>query len=221
MLTKIIENIDIDESINSSDYSNVAMLVDNPDFLKAIKMARKGLGLSKLVNCEDIVNWIDYLDQKLSTLNATHRLNMKILSIKNQFSKGIAFTNVIKSAILTGKVSPKDLQNSAICLEYPFPEELREFKSEEPLVAILVSPDTKFKEVKRLMKTEVKDIFNNKEYKVVKVRTSSNIVRDRRWYWLHEHGKSYQEIANTNKDFKYNRDTVIKAIKQYEEKLGV
>lgn len=214
--------IEIDGIENDLRYANIAFLVDRPSFLIAIKRARKAIGLTNTIKYEDVYKWPNKDSSRLSMVNASFRLSMQISSIKHKFKKGISFTDVIKYAILSGKVTDKEFTSAAFCVEYPLPGNFEDFLTDDPLVAIFVSPNTKIKDVEYLMNTQVKSIFQKRKYNNKNLRTSGLIKRDRKWYWLHQDGKSYKEIVDMDyRETLNDRDIVIKAIQQYKKNLGV
>ncbi len=95
---------------------------------------------------------------------------------------------------------------------------------DEPMVAIFVNKDTQEDEVVKLFKTKVRELFKQiSESEKNHPRTSSNIKRDRKWYWKNKEGLGYQKIWNeVSKENKgISKDTITKAIQQYKKVLGV
>src|SRR3989344_5785140 len=86
-------------------------------------------------------------------------------------------------------------------------------------VAIIFSPNTKLEEIKEVYKTQASKLIGEYNKNVLKSKrktpdTISNIKRDRKWYWQHVNGSSYQKIweATKVKDRPHDREGVIKAV---------
>lgn len=230
----ILDKVDLEGISNNFWYATVAFLVDKEEFIREVKKARKVLGLKRPMDYSDAKKWLYFKNKEKSLKELTKeekelflkrlQLNTIADNIKNKFHRGINYTEIIKYAILAGRVTDKENIFSLYCGQYPFSKEFEEIDlfNEEPLIAILINPETKINEISKLMKTKVRKLFGelNRNYKIPRV--SQNIRRDREWYWTKRLGKSYQEISNifSDKTLK-DRDIVIKAIKQYQRHLGV
>lgn len=217
-------------------YANVAFLVDRDDFLTDITDIRASLNIIELIPYEDIKKW-KYSGTKEGSLrtmdeegkhafNRTFKLSNSVYGLKEKYHRGINYTNVIESAIIAGEVREEDYNRTAFCVDYPFSKEFydQEFNIEEPMVAIFVNQETQVNEVTKLLNNEVKELFksiSNREQKIP--RTSTNIKRDRVWYWKHIDGLSYQKILNETPESiaVVGRQAVIDAIKQYKLNLGI
>ena len=215
-------------------YANIAYLVDKNAFIEEVIKARESLGLLKPLSYEAAQDWqhrnIREINLKLLSqaekelFNQKFRLDNKIAFIKDKFRLSQNYTEVVRYSILAGKVTDKECSWSPFCVEYPFPEEFieAELDTEQSMVAIFVNPETKRDQVEKLFDTKVKELFKKINNKKVPTRASSNIKRDREWYWQVQEGKSFQEIANSSiADTARNRDVVFKAVDQYRKKLGV
>jgi hypothetical protein len=100
-------------------------------------------------------------------------------------------------------------------------------------VAIFVTPQTRSTELKEVMDDIRANTFNRKgwvipRYSLDKQKATSNIKRDRRWYWKHlpkdggGEGKSYMKIAkeeHLKTDIYLLRESIIKQIRQYQRFL--
>lgn len=219
---------------DDSKYARVAFLVDREDFLKDIKEIRIDLDISKLIPYEQTKEWLNKdrsegslltMDKKgKDSFNKRWKFGKAVSNLKNKYHKGFHFTEVIAHAILSGEVREEDYNSSVFCVDYPFSEEFFEAElhiDDEPMVAIFVNKDTQEDEVVDLFKTKVKELFKQiAEREKQPPRTSSNIKRDRDWYWKHKDGLSYQKILDQTSKV-VGRQAVIDATKQYKFNLGI
>ena len=96
---------------------------------------------------------------------------------------------------------------------------------DQPVMAIVISPETTLKEVVEVFKKGVPHLRDEYVSALLKNKPSSldvisNIKRDRKWYWMHKQGLSYKTIFNKKgKTTLDDIDGVIKAIKRYQRKL--
>ncbi|MDO8570573.1 MAG: hypothetical protein Q7R97_03230 [Candidatus Daviesbacteria bacterium] len=222
---------------NDSKYARVAFLVDREDFFKDIKDIRKNLGITELIPYEKVKEWLneDRTEGSLLTMdkkgkdsfNKLWKFSNAVSKLKNKYHKGFHFTEIITHTILSGEVREEDYDSSVFCVDYPFTEEFIEAElhiDDEPMAAIFVNKDTQEDEVVELLKTKVKKLFEQVSEREKKPpRTSSNIKRDRKWYWKHKDDLSYQEILDQTpkNEAVVGRQAIIDAIIQYEFNIGV
>lgn len=225
--------INLEEITSDRGYATVSFLVDNDRFLEEVVKARKLIGLDSPLEYDEAKKWLNSGPKNVSLLKMNKsdkeafrkrfQLVNRVHEIKQQFRKGINFTYIITYAIIAGKVTDKEITSSAFCEPYPFS---REFESlevyiEEPMVAIFINPETMIDEIKKLMSSEVEELFKKaKRYNMVS-RTSQNIRRDREWYWMNKQGLSYGKIWEKLSKMERTHDVngIAKAIQQYKKNL--
>lgn len=220
-------------------FCEVAFLVDRDDFLRDIGMARKSLGVMKLIPYNELIKWTsaesirttkktkfrkiksDYFENKYVV--PAGKSEIIVDELKKKYRKAHNFWPVIESAMLAGVVTKDEFSISAYC-KVIYPEDY-ELSVTEPDLAIIISPDTKLNDIEELFKTNIPEAVD--EYKDLVLRTKrrtpdtiSNIKRDREWYWLKHQGLSYSKIEDMAKP-KVSKDVVIKAIKQYKARLSM
>lgn len=174
------------------------------------------------------------------------KLEGKIWDLIKKYKKSFTFFNIIKNAILCNSIADEDfatriykgktsfsfgeqVKNRPCYFQLATPPEVKpllknpevsssiELDSAE--AAIIITPETTIKDVisaYRMIKKRISNIYPN----WYSPDTISNIKRDRKWYWLKIAGWSYSKICK-NEDENTTRDSVIKAIKQYEKRLAV
>jgi len=232
-----IEPIDISIKDNWK-YGEIAFLVDREDFLKDVKKARKELGVTKLVPYKKVNSWThkqyeqEIKDDQIKKgkysrgtvyLMPAGKVDIKIENLLAKYRKPPTFFLPILYSILSGTVTDSEYSITAYC-EIIYPE----ISVPEPKVAIIIHPETKPKEIEKLFKTKIPEALDEYKKYILKTKrippdTISNIERDRHWYWLKEKGLSYTQVhKRVEKEGEaITRDGVIKAIKQYKERLAM
>jgi len=198
-------------------FGEVAFLVDREDFIKDLIRARKELGIKGLNTYGSDIGWSR---SKESIVNGL---------LKN-YHKDLSFRSVLIDAVFYGKVEESKISDNAYCtIIYPH-EVMSDLKRgiAYPELAIIFSPNTKLEEIKEVYKTQASKLIGEYNKNVLKSKrktpdTISNIKRDRKWYWQHVNGSSYQKIweATKVKDRPHDREGVIKAVMQYRKRLAM
>lgn len=234
MKINIEDKVELEGITRNSTYARVALFLDNVNVLFAIKEARERMGLDELVPYKEAYKWlarktkvsgfVDMDDDKFIFRQITC-LELRTGLIAEKFHRGDEYFPVIRFAILAGEVTDKECSPAAMCVPFPIPEDFAkdEPSSTSPMVAILISPETTWSEVKELYSTEAKQLFTELAIDRKRYYTSDNIRRDRQWYWEHTYsGLSYGEIWSKalNENNSISKDGVIQAIKQYRSRLA-
>lgn len=154
------------------------------------------------------------------------RLDWETKLLTRTFNRPSYFHLVIKHAIVCGEVDDNSWKPTYATV---LPPELPVFDADLPEVVIVVSPMSKATDVEKVFKEDVLDIFKREQGKfkyqtTVKKDPTSNIMRDRRWYWFSLNGKNPGDIYEiefgddpSSKDI--NPESISKAIDRYIEKL--
>lgn len=240
--------IDLEGIKDNRNYAIVAYLVDNDHFLEEVVRVRKLIGIGSPLGYVDATKWLNRklkgiskkddhgndMGISVTSMNKADKehfrnrtkLSINVGTIKERFEKGLNFTQIIVYAILAGKVTDNECTLSSFCASYPFSQKFddAEFYTEQPMVAIFVNPETKLKEVKTLMDTKVKELFDKKKrIDTSTKRERTNIKRDRKWYWENHSSNpnrlGYIKIAKKNKGI--SSSTVRDAIDQYKDDMAV
>lgn len=231
-----MRKIDLGEITNNKHYAEVAYLVDNDSFLDEVDRVRKLIGIDSPLKYQEAGEWLQGNTNRVSFSKMTKkekekykkrlRLSIETENIKERFKKRFNYSQLIKYAILAGKVTDNECTTTTFCVSYPFSKEFNdaELYVEQPMVAIFVNPETKFKEVKKLMDTRVKKLFDKtKRIYTSTKRERTNIERDRDWYWENHPSNpnrlGYGKIAD--KHMGTEPSTVRQAIDQYKKDLAM
>lgn len=211
-----MENEDIDIRIEDPAlYTHLALILDRPKVRKEVSLLRKKWASKKP---GDNIGFYKDIATFLRT---------------NNLSAGL--TPVIEEAILKGYVSrhprvtrlviPRDMLQDIVQLEMEtLDNEDYEYAILTPVEAAEEEVLQEFRHIKQTVKKSLDRDYPPYEMKQPVSDTISNIKRDREWYLRHEKGESYLSIAqevvkDKEKAYQY-KDSVRKAIKQYEKKLN-
>jgi len=95
-----IEKIDIQTS-NKKHATDIAMLVDKPEFLREIQILREKWGITSLFRQADFFNFID---KYISGKNRSREFYSDISTLLEKFNRGINFKRVVEYVLVTGVV---------------------------------------------------------------------------------------------------------------------
>ena len=223
------------------NFAEVAFLVDKDEFLTDLEEKRRELKIEKVLPYADVEKWIEaeidhavkkqpvkvWKNEDSKTIRYSIpkiKSELIIESLLQKYHRDENFFIAIEYALLCGKVTEKEFSSAYCSIIYPD-------TLSKPKLAIVISPDTKWDEIKSIYDKKVPELaakYNNKILKSDRVApdTISNIKRDREWYWLHHKnggGLSYGDIQKqwSLKNEHISRDAVIHAIKRYENNLSV
>lgn len=211
-----MDNEDIDIQIEDPAlYTHLALILDRPKVRKEVSLLRK-----KWANKKSGNNIGFYKD--IATFLRT-----------NNLSAGL--TPVIEEALLKGYVSkhprvtriviPRDMLQDIVQLEMETVDaEDYEYAILTPMEATEDEVIREFRDMKQTVKKSIDLEYPPQGLKQPTSDTISNIKRDREWYLRHVKGESYlsialDEVKDKDKAYQY-KDSVRKAIKQYENKLS-
>lgn len=227
MKTKVPIKIDIKDPFK---YGVVAFFVDQSDFLEVVLQAREDLGINRLLSRDETKSLQLGITSRKDTLIKNKKILTSVSDSKKiikrsfdvvtnlyQYYQGIwYFQDVILFSILSGVVREEDINTKPFFVsKSDFYQKKGSENVGEGSGAIMIFPYTSDK--------EVLSVLHNFRKRLNIPDTISNIRRDREWYWQHMGGSSYQTIWKKHKgqDKPFNRDGVIKAIKQYKERLNL
>lgn len=230
-------------------YALVALLVDRKDFLEDLKKARKEVGIKRLMPRPTIEREFKEANKKETEKKykkstpegkkVMKQFGMQIIArtkfdditidLLGKYRKSNSFHYVIKYAIISNVVEEKDLQIQDPIIWAASPNaswEDNKAPINPPQIAIIVEPEHNPEDVSKSLK---RFIASTKKKRIPLDNSwyipygSGNIKRDRKWYWLHEEGKSYEHIRKMQEKEgePITRDGVIKAVQRYEEKLAM
>jgi len=233
-------------------YCLVTWLMDRDDFLVDLQRARKELSIDdKLVDYAIAKEWFKVEFEKQRTRTPIKRVSDQLtgqgryvfpktkseeLTVKllTKYHKSSLYFEAVRHAIVTGVVTDKEFARTAFCQVLPPDYQMIDTEHgitnlvdyNQPVMAIVLSPDTTRKEITRIFREEIPYLRVEyiSSYLKANQLTSDvigNVKRDRRWYWLHKQGMSYKVIFNEegNKTLD-DIDGVIKAIKRYQKKIS-
>jgi len=222
MKITIEDKIDIEDVVDDYTYEVVARLVDNEKVIFGIRSIRKRLNMTSLLSYEDAKKWLKNSQDGMKR----SYLGLWLSMVKNKLNINDSFDSALKIAVLSNKITDNEYLSSAYCIEFP-PDDMEMVTDYIPRIAILVSPETKVKEVEKLMQTEVKELFKElgiKSRSPVRVRQNT-FRKSREWYWMSKK-MSIPEICRLadidamNADDLISPETVETAIKRYKKKIS-
>lgn len=210
---------------NDIAYMDCAYLLDQPEFLRKLKILRKEFGINKLVPYKNFTNWkttqikedlkawstnnqklvkkfIRKHDRKHSTtelfksLPIHKQFQWQSELLCREFNRPGYFDLVIQYAIVCGEVGDESYQHTRIDV---IPHDLSG-DLPFPEVAIIITPVTTMKDIKHIFETNLPQVFEDnkhllKYYSQMKKSKSSNIRQIRDWYWRNVSGEGYTAIA--------------------------
>lgn len=157
-------------------------------------------------------------------------------SLVRKYHKNRPYLPVVLSSLLTGVVRDADFSSTRIVTidKKDAQRILDEFENDETMIAIQVNRESKPDEVKDAF-VAIQNYYFGEKKANANLRglvsdnaphdklpdTISNIMRDRKWYWQHKDGLSYQKIwaLSPKNDRTSDRSGVIKQIYQYRDRL--
>lgn len=194
-------------------YGEVAFLVDREDFLEDIAVARRLLGIRKLITHTqvEINKWFEEeINQALKAKLNKRGLDLKrkkkfsfpvtesqktIDRLLKKYHKPLFYSDILKSAILCGLVTDEDFSLTSYVQIIDPMEYIERYKRGEfigyPKIAIIISPETKPDEINELFRTGIQpemDYFNHNYLNSKRnlPDTMSNIKKVREWYWMYQ-----------------------------------
>lgn len=207
-------------------FSEIAYLIDSPLFIKEATKIREKYKVTKPMGNEDIQQWILInIPRKKIPL-----LFEEITDLGTLFGYDSNYQTVFEKAVLGGIIEDTDYKSTLLVNFSKLPSFLTNQRTQA--FGILLTPQTDEKDVvatfKRYQKIQ-KELNSNVETfsstdKRIDKRTE--IERDRKWYWEHQHTKTYWQIAQTDGISRDRfedsyKDMIAKAIKSYRQKLGI
>lgn len=238
-------------------YALVAFFVDRDDFLEDINAARKDLGLSDFIPYDEVEEWENQQLESLKKIDPPKLINTGkgiaywdpetviekiIFELLKKYNKSSIYFDVVSKAILSGKVKDDAFTKTAYCyVHYPDfynPKDYGLEIIEEPKICIVITPDTNPEEIDELFNKEVPEAIKNYQdylnsHPNYTWSKTSNIRRDRRWYWLNHKINSYdieKRVILSNKlgylkiaqleDVYVSWTGVREAINQYKKRLS-
>lgn len=217
-------------------HTSIALIVDREDFIKDIQNTRKKIQLTKLYEYSvidksdfskeqsDLVKSGSYKKSN-SEKNIAFVRSVEIIRYLPELYKKYhlrpEYYRIVLFTILCNEVKNQDFVSDTFSFmgsEYKsFNQDLGDNSKwlQKYSGFIVVDPSTTSK--------ELLDEFRWYKSKLNIPDTITNIKRDRKWYWLKKSGLSYAQVHKRALDDgeRITRDGVIKAIKQYSEKLSI
>lgn len=195
-------------------YGLIAVLVDREDFLTDVERIRKRFKIRKLLpyslfNSER-KRKVKTIYSPENTLELFGELPNIAEYLCTEYKVSRSFKRVIYLAIMSGEVSPTDLDVKPRFLDV---REMiyREVIPIEPYeAAIIVTPQTSIKEIKELIE-QLHELTET-----VNARGDIKTIRD--WYWMHKSGMTYKDIKQSY-NIAIEEDSIKKAINRYNRLL--
>lgn len=210
-------------------YADVALAIDSPFFINEANKIRKEYGIKTPLRQNYWQLWVDKNIIQKKGIRPVSELFSKITEIRAKMILTVNYQPVFEKAVFGCDIEENDYQTTQLINFQQLPHYLDNRLPISELYAILLTPQTRKKDVDKLYKkyTELMkkfkedvetEIFFNK-----KKDYQGEIVRDRKWYWKKK-GKTYLEIAQEDKercgiDPEDYKETVRKAVKAYESFL--
>jgi len=222
---------------NKRHYADVAILVDRPDFIDWINKLRAKWRIKK--NFKEYHDFLVHIGKQERKNKAREEFEKDVKKVRLAFNRSPNFDNVITHAIAFGKVY-KGSYNPCYYEHILDPVDPNDERKDK--YAIIVTPNTVLDDIAPILKeikTRIKKGLEQKKDKkkmnasladysfelgpqyTIPSRKVENIVRDRRWYWLHKkmsYNKLLKKILKEGEVI--TKDGLIRAIKSYEKRLG-
>ena len=233
-----IDPIEINVADNKT-FGQLAFRFDKPSFLKDVKRSRRKLGINKLVGNRLVEGrelkvgraWARYTPAQqeaakhygISGVTILTDADLETEKLVKKYNFPILFVSAVKHAIMSGKVTEKNLERKAECVLIE-PEDYLELAKqgtyEEPFLAIQFTSDASEKDILKAFrgrKSVLRDYRRVAKKRNKEPDTISNIKRDRDWYWKNIKGMSYGKIWSGQKGI--SKEGVAQAIEQYKKRL--
>lgn len=192
-------------TIDFSMFRRIAMLVDRPEFLNDLSVARKFLNLENLIPINEIGNW-EADQQWVSDYS-------KYCSIVEDIA-----TLFWGSQILKGKPDINTLPTKVIYeLAYALEKKYKQVGNGQIIKSAILTGVINSEAVKSRNLEMAELNFVGTQTDITKYRGISNIERDRDWYWRNKAGEGYEKISKSKAGS--DKDAVGKAIKAYKKFL--
>ena len=172
--------IDIQEK-NVKYFGDIALLVDNEDFLKSIAQLRKRLK----INIVSPTKFNDYL-QELYEKNKLQEFDDEIRDLRIKFKRPDTFDIVISYAVVCHLI-PNRVYKSTYYGIADIP--LSKYNGKTSRIAIFVTPQSKNEDVLDNLKEIRRKIFKKRNdgydvfFDLYNKKFSYEIKRDRYWFW--------------------------------------
>lgn len=216
-----IEKIDI-QSLNKKLATDIAMLVDKPEFLQEIKRLREKWNINKLYTVSNLDGFLTSKDVE----DKHNEFLEDIDTLLKRFNRERNFRNVVQYALITGIV-PDGVYRSCYFDVVPIGEVDNPDKSSGYQYVIVMSPRTELQEVKDVYKEFKEHIENKIDFHSVseinsdipenielieqfhkgnvyssadisKYKTLKEIERTREWYWI-AYSDKFNDKSNKRK----------------------
>ncbi|MEK7070799.1 MAG: hypothetical protein AAB966_03255 [Patescibacteria group bacterium] len=225
--------IDI-EIINDSHFKDIATLIDRPDYIRAVDKIRAKWKLTDRFDVKNFKTFYAYIWGEDVNETSWNEFLTDVAHLRSIFYKSPNFDKVIIYSIAFNKIPNYAYRSCYIKAE---PIDPSENGSDDHQYSIVFSSETTRNEIQdefnkfkngisgktsgQLMNKEDEgydwDVFPTEK---IKDHTAPNIKRDRDWYWLKKEGNlSYQEILERAGVGYTEKDSVVKAIKGYKDRL--
>lgn len=169
-------------------FADVAFVIDSPFFIKKAREIRYRYGIK-----ESITN-TDYHWEVMKRVKHAKNLFDEIDDLRADMNLTVNYGTVCAKAVLGSEIQNGDYESTYLINFQVIPEYFLECVPKNELYGIVLTPQTRFEDVRRafdeysnIMKQmkndeDAKDIFN--DYDRVKETSKTNIQVVRRWYWM-------------------------------------
>lgn len=214
--------IDI-QTKDNTNFLELAILFDKPEFLQMIPQFRKDYGINQIVDPNKYSDKISKLDQKTAKINFSkyqkpkellktakenqwdiqekmdlyQMLDTEANLVCYQFKRHPCFVEAVKQAIFCGSIEGDWLGTTSVeVLESGLPQNASCFQL--PQLAILISPTTTYETLKSSFQTAQILYKTSPKLSYFRPRVDfvNNIRKYRYFYWKRLTGKTYEGIAD-------------------------
>ena len=176
-------------------YVDIALAIDSPFFIIEANLIRKKYGIINPLRQKDWREWVDLNIIQKKKEKVVAKLFSKITEIRARMILTSNYQLVFEKAVFGCDIEEEDYQSTQLINFFKLPYHLDKRLPISELYAILLTPQTRKKDVNRLYK-EYKELMN-KFKKDVNTKALFNdkkdyqveIERDRGWYWEKVNGK--------------------------------
>jgi len=181
-------------------FADIAFAVDSPFFIKRAEVIRKRYGITSPLRKNDYHSWVikSVIDAK--SKKETRNLFREITEARTDINLTVNYAEVLAKAVFGCDIKEKDYKTTYLINFQDPPKYFHEYVPKSELYAIVLTPQTRKKDVEKLFRKysdtiktlkrdpETADIFDRYD------DFKNEIKRDREWYWLRQGGLKFDEI---------------------------
>lgn len=206
-------------------FTQIAFLVDRPDFIKEITAIRKKYSISVEFQQQDYFEKAS--NESLSSLPVLKaKLLPAIAKMRNNYKYPPHFDDVIFQVIMFNRV--RSIKSTQVVMHLSTDSKSQKLSEQSLELSILLTPLSTKQEVVAAYEEakQMREEYESKHSlsKVLDKDTLTNIIRDRKWYLQKLSGMTYKNMLDewnndTTNNYIDDENDVIKAVSRYKKTL--